>query len=374
VRGAAIMSEGRTRSRQVLFTFVVFALVALVLEFAARLVFAALPDFERTRAALRGELGEDARFQRCVGQPYLLYVPTPSFEDEHGLQHNEDGYRGERVPVERSDGVARVLFLGGSTTYGWKVPAADESYPAQIGAQLREDLPEGANDVEVINAGLPWGTSAEMLTHYLFKFHYYQPDLVVIHTGANDASAMLATGYQPDYGHWRQPLVDMPRLSGFGRALLASRLASAVLVPAYSGLVPNRFSILRRGDAVASWYAGKQDALHIPESAYAFSHNLRRLIRAIRDDGKEVLLIPWRGQPNTHAEMIEVIDRNEMEVLRLAREEGVAVAPFPASVISEQNWGDRGHVNAAGAREKALHLLPYVRDGLAAARQRAGES
>lgn len=359
------MSADGRPLRRISFALAMAVGVALTLELAARLVFAGLPDFERTRQALRGELGEGARFQRSVGQPYLLYLPAPSFSDEHGVQHNRDGYRGERVPLARTEGVLRLLFLGGSTTYGWKVPKATETYPAQIGALLREDLPGGASDVEIINGGLPWGTSAEMLTHYLFKYHYYRPDLVVIHAGANDATAMLAPGYQPDYGHWRQPLVDMPSLSGFGRALLASRLASAVLVPAYAGLVPNRFSIIRRGGAVAPWYDGDTRALQIPESAYAFSHNLRRLIRAVRDDGAEVLLVPWRGEPGTHAEMIAAIDRNEMELRRIAEGERVVVAPFPADVISPSNWADRGHVNAAGAGEKARHLLPYVRARLA---------
>ena len=350
--------------RRLAFGLVALVLVAGVVEGAARLVFVALPDFERTRLALRGELGEGARFQRCVGQPYLLYVPSPNFRDEHGLQHNADGYRGPRIPVARGDGVARVLFLGGSTTYGWQVARAEDSYPAQIGALLDDAAPGELPTVEVLNGGLPWGTSAEMLTHYLFKFSYYRPDLVVIHTGANDATAMLRAGYQPDYGHWRQPLVDVPTLGGFGRALLASRLLSALLVPVYAGLVPNSFSILRQGAPVAAWYPLEEDTRRIPDAAYAFSHNLRRLIRAIRDDGAAVLLVPWRGQPGTHLEMIEAIDRNEMELRRISRELDVPLAPFPAAVISSQNWADRGHTNAAGAREKAVHLAPYVREAL----------
>lgn len=353
--------RGVSEKRRVLFVAITLSCVIGAMELAGRMVFAALPDFERTRAALRGELGEVSRFQRCVGQPYLLYVPTPSYRDEHGLQHNPHAYRGELVPLERRPGIARVLFLGGSTTYGWKVDAADETYPARIGELLNLDLPEGVDGVEVINGGLPWGTSAEMLTHYLFKFHYYRPDLVVIQTGANDASAMLVAGYQPDYAHWRQPLVDLPTLSPFGRALLRSRLLSAVLVPAYAGMIPNRFSIIRRGNAPAPWYEGETDALRIPESAYAFSHNLRRLIRAVQDDGAAVLLVPWRGQPGTHREMAAAIDRNEMELRRIARSLDLPLASFPASVISPENWADRGHVDAAGAFEKGRHLFPIVR-------------
>jgi lysophospholipase L1-like esterase len=345
------------------FAFHLFLALSTVaaLEILAGIAFPFLPGFESTRRALRGELGPVSGFQNCIGQAYLLYAPSPGFTNDHGRQHNSAGYRGPFVDLERRPGVKRVLFLGGSTTYDWRVARADDTYPAQVGRLLGENLPEGVAGIEVINGGLPYGTSAEMLTHYHFKFHYFRPDLVVVEAGGNDAWALKMPFYQPDYAHWRQPLLDVPVLAPFGRALLGSRLLSLVLVPAFRGAAPTSFSIVHSGRPRIQWFEPPARIQDLDDSHDAYLHNLGVLVDLIRDDGAEVLLLPWRGQPGTHAELRAFIDRNEALLWRIAEQKEVPIAPFPASTISPANWADRGHVNEAGALEKARHVLPYVR-------------
>jgi lysophospholipase L1-like esterase len=335
-------------------------LTLAVLELLARVAFPFLAGFERTRLALRGELGAAGQFQNCIGQPYLLYAPSPGFSNQHGLQHNAQGYRGPLVELERRAGFKRVLFLGGSTTYDWGVARPGDTYPAQVGRLLNETLPEGVAGVEVINGGLPFGTSAELLAHYHFKFHYFRPDLVVLEGGGNDAWAQKVPFYQPDYAHWRQPLVDVPVLSPFGIALLRSRLLSLLLVPSFGGVAPTSFSVVRSGRPPIQWFELPADG-KLSDAHHAFLHNTETLVDMIRRDGAEVLLLPWRGQPGTHPELQPYIERNEALLWRIARDRNLAVAPFPASVISPANWADRGHVNEAGALEKARHVAPFVR-------------
>ena len=53
------------------------------------------------------------------------------------------------------------------------------------------------------------------------------------------------------------------------------------------------------------------------------------------------------------------------EVREIAEERGFVLAPFPADVISSENWTDNAHVNAKGTREKAEHIAPYARQALA---------
>jgi lysophospholipase L1-like esterase len=144
------------------------------------------------------------------------------------MQHNPQGYRGRAVSVRRDPRVLRVLCQGGSTTYGWTVDRAVETYPAQLEEVLSESLPSGYSDVEVINAGLPWGTTAELLNHYHFKSHYYQPDAVIVHTGLNDAQAFYMEHYHPDYSHWRRQMGDGLALPAETRWLLGSRAFSAL--------------------------------------------------------------------------------------------------------------------------------------------------
>jgi lysophospholipase L1-like esterase len=267
------------------------------------------------------------------------------------------------VDLERKAGFKRVLFLGGSTTYDWRVARPSDTYPAQVGRLLEESLPKGVAGVEVINGGLPFGTSAEMLAHYHFKFHYFRADLVVLEAGGNDAWAQKVPFYHPDYAHWRQPLVDVPMLSPFGRALLRSRLLSLLLVPSFGGAAPTSFSIVRSRRPSIQWFELPANG-ELSDADNAFLHNTATLVDLIRRDGAEVVLLPWRGQPGTHLELQPFIERNETLLWRIARDRNLVVAPFPASVISPANWADRGHLNQAGALEKARHVAPFVRTTL----------
>ncbi|MEX2588755.1 MAG: hypothetical protein WD334_01035, partial [Chitinophagales bacterium] len=69
---------------------------------------------------------------RYLTQPYLNYIPNPGYKGNYYMevlrngyvseekkiqQHNIDGYRGNRIPVEKSEKF-RILCIGGSTTYG----------------------------------------------------------------------------------------------------------------------------------------------------------------------------------------------------------------------------------------------------------------
>ena len=143
----------------------------------------ALPELNQMRKILKGDVPAGESFQRAIGQSYLNYVPAPGYTDEGGIQHNEQGYRGNPVTFQRRPGVKRILFLGGSTTYGWGIGRADQTYPAYLEHLINQALLPSGGKVEVINAGLPWGTTAEMLTHYHFKFHFYRPDLVILNPG-----------------------------------------------------------------------------------------------------------------------------------------------------------------------------------------------
>jgi len=131
-----------------------------------------LPTVEAKRTRLVGQLSKSPRFQNSVGLPYLLYGPASGYSNIHGRQHNRAGFRGRFVPQKRALGKKRILFLGGSTTYGWKVNRANYTFPAQIRKLLQQKYP--GQNFEVINAGLPSGSSAELLTHFHFKYRYFK--------------------------------------------------------------------------------------------------------------------------------------------------------------------------------------------------------
>ena len=345
-------------------------LACLIVEGAARFYFAdPRLGLETTRLRLSGEKAFKPIHSRCIGQPYLFYVPAPGVRD-----HNEQGYRGKAVPMRRQPNTFRVLCMGGSTTYGVESLWRGTSYPDQLEKILDAERPEGVVDVEVINAGLVRATTAELLTHYHFKFHYFQPDLVIINTGGNDPG--VEANYQPDYSHIRQPFNIPQPLSQFGRVVLKSRFAAWIVMQMLYGRNPGNAYIEREDDIPPPtlWHPNVfhseiDPSLLNSDAELAFTHNLNTLIDEILKDGAQVLLVPFRLNPeqNRHSRWYgSQIKRHEPILKRISKERGLALAPFPADVISEKNWVDFCHLNRDGCRQKAEHIAEYARDLLAA--------
>jgi len=366
--GAAAI--GHDKKRLFIAVFLLFNLG--LAEVGTRVLYATrLARFEKMRRRLAGE--PLPSFQQCESTPYLLYAPIPNVSIDGRVDHNAMGYRGRAVAMRRTPGVARVLCLGGSTTYGWGVVQPDDAYPAQLEALLKNELPAGVRDVEVINAGLPYGTSAELLTHYHFKFHYFRPDLVIINPGGNDSDAMVRSYYQPDYSHWRQaPCVAQP-LPAWSRWTMHSRFASlALILSVYGTLHEGLGPLIRPGDTPpsAAWYPElgplPPAERRVPREELAYWHNLESLVAEVRADDARVLLVPFRAAPhNTYPALTQRVTAEEEELLKtMAQEQGIELAPFPAEVVSPGNWTDDCHLNAAGEHEKAVHIAPYARRGL----------
>ncbi len=356
--------------RKWLFGLVLAVLVVGLLEGGAWAWFAWGPEsLERTRQRLAGQVKAD--WKRFVPQPYLVYIPGPGFSNSTGPQHNEQGYRGPPVPLRRQPGISRVLCMGGSTTYTSRVADAAQTYPAWLQRILVENLPPNVQGVEVINAGLPSGTTAEVLTHWAFKYHLYRPDVVVIHTGGNDAAAFARPGYQPDYSHWRGPF-QVPRpLAPAGRKLMRSRLVALFAVLLIYGADP-RVSLLdlpADQPPPAKWFEPERDPqgrVRLHSTEIAFLHNLDSVIRLIRGQGARVVLVPFRPAPKNGytPDVLAAMRQNEDILNQMGRVLKVPVAPLPVETISPANWVDFCHVNGAGAREKAAHIAPYVRQVL----------
>ena len=112
---------------------------------------------------------------------------------------NQYGYRYGGGPKEK--GKIRILCIGGSTTWGDGVDWGEQSYPAQ----LEKYLNNNGYSVDIVNSGVPYHTSAEVLTSLCFRGIYTEPDIVLIHTGGNDNGPLSSPNqYKSDYSHWRR--------------------------------------------------------------------------------------------------------------------------------------------------------------------------
>ncbi|MBI1785261.1 SGNH/GDSL hydrolase family protein [Candidatus Sumerlaeota bacterium] len=349
-------------------------------ERRAAAVIAKNPDFVKARTILMGAGKGEERYsadpeQKVIGKPYLLYIPAPGYTAKG---HNDHGYRGPVVPVKRTTDVARVLFIGGSTVYGWTVDKAEETYPLQIKKILDGQLPPNIKGLEVINAGLPFGSSAEHLTHYHFKYRYYHPDLVVLECGGNDAGVDQIKFYQPDYSHWRQEIMPIKPLPPQYRWIMKSEIGSLFMINCIQPEFVTRQAFIRpsmQEPPLAAWFGDRETEVRqqygIPDEYNAFYHNIQALVREIRDDGVKLMVVPFLPNRNNirgygYADFSLVcMERNKDILKKLAAEVQATFVNVENENLPKEGWGDPYcHLNPIGEEAKAKYLAPFVKQML----------
>lgn len=186
-------------------TFVLFNLLLLMgIEFAAR----ATVVLVRPEAQIRlGSLAEKTYDDLIPyeGHPFLQFTGVTGLLQPGATQgeFNNFGFAhtGEFV-YEKPDGTLRIATLGGSTTAN--------AYPSMMGAHIGEQL-GGARQVEVLNFGLPYWTTAHSLVNFVLNVVDFEPDYVVIHHAWNDSKYQdLVEGYRGDYSHRLRPFESSP--------------------------------------------------------------------------------------------------------------------------------------------------------------------
>jgi lysophospholipase L1-like esterase len=229
--------------------------------------------------------------------PYLLWENTPNYMSPEGIrQTNNLGYRNkEDFDFTKDAKVFRILALGGSTTWGYLLDDPDDTWPSQLEELLNDALPDNSNfdRIEVINGGLNYGTSAELLLHYLYRDRYLDPDIVIIHTGGNDAKLLLFQDYNPDYSFFRP---------GWTANIHRLRTGEGFLIR-HSNIV-KLFYAFWLNDSVALPYINKQNKSFDLKPTYyvqnakanepvGFERNLNLLIRNVISDGAQPVLFPY---------------------------------------------------------------------------------
>lgn len=251
---------------------------------------------QRNIQILLGEVGEEQALNEQP-HPYLLWENTPDYISLDGVKEtNNLGYRNKKdFEFTKDANVFRILALGGSTTWGYLLDDPGDTWPSQLENMLNDALSENSDidRIEVINGGLNYGTSAELLLHYLFRDRYLDPDIVILHTGGNDAKLLLFHDYNPDYSFFRPGwTADIHRLrTGEGFLIRHSNIIKL-------------FYAFWLNDSVALPYINKQSKSFDLRPQYyvqnakanepvGFERYLNLLIRNIISDGAQPLLFPY---------------------------------------------------------------------------------
>ncbi len=365
VRQPAITLPKKSDIGLVLFsTFLTFFL----LEIMARLWlnYAATPD-QYDRFVLFTNI--DAQDYAWTPHPYLAYYPTSNYKK--GLTyHNSLGYRNDEFPLEKPDGVFRIVALGGSSTYDVSIKDNQQTFTAQLEKQLKEEY--GYQNVQVINAGVPGYNSWEILGNLEFRVLDLDPDIVIIYENTNDVHARLVepSAYRgDDLGRrqaWQVPHVSLWEHSALLRIVSrALNLTRQVSVDDFAS-----------APTYVSWpFESRLDEYNLDPAEILkenppiyYRRNLENMIAISKEHDIQIMFSTWAYSPYLHDYASEGyyqqgFRENNDVVKDVALSHDIPLFDF-ASVMPQDAiyWADGRHVNEAGALVKARLFAEYIHD------------
>ncbi|MEM9553208.1 MAG: GDSL-type esterase/lipase family protein [Acidobacteriota bacterium] len=291
------------------------------------------------------------------------------------MSFNSHGYRSPERPVEKPDGVFRILCAGGSTTMDTLAFVDEQSWPWL----LEEELRGRGLEAEVWNAGVPGWTSLESLVSLAIRDLELEPDLVLLYQGINDMQPGAREPFDVDYERGHPEILR--RALGFGGeppGLLGRSLLLEVLRDRLSG--PPERAPLHDADDPAPVRKT------LPAAAVAaYERNLRSFIAVAETHGAETMLLtsalkvrtehrdedlayigwwlPWL-EPNA---AVRELDKLNGVVRELGAEGRALVADLEADVgWRDEDFGDPMHVTS---RDR---FVAYLADRILAAAERNG--
>jgi len=345
------------------------------------------PDFGKRNLELALNQSSDKQKPlKMSPHPYLTYVATPEFRSGGYRQHNNMGYRNsDDTALEKSPSTIRILTLGGSTTYGTGVSNPQDSWPAQLEKLLNHSLSKISDyRVQVVNGGIPWATSAELLNHYIFRDRYLNPDIVILHTGGNDIGPLKHDNYNPEYTHWRTIR------SGRGNFLRPGEeriIRSSNIIKLLYAFWYEKISYAKKGVYIHTKGSSKLTKEAITKNIMnnepvGFERNLELLVRNIKQDGAIPLYFEFYSpgkemfsdegkaaleQANRKINFEEFFSiyrqafkKNEKVAKKICSKENIEYIEIEPSGIPVEYLVDQCHLNSDGQAFKARHLQRYI--------------
>jgi lysophospholipase L1-like esterase len=312
--------------------------------------------FEQDVDELQGmNLKEAAGMMENDADLFWKLAPNTKLPEHHwpffGVVSNGDSLReNHKIPIRKPAGQIRILFLGDSCTYGYGV-AHNATFTEACESVLENRL---KSPVECINAGVP-GYSLFQGSRYLAtKGLAYEPDLVVLNFGWNDAGIWDHLG---DRQHHEilQAMVPPPPLA-------KSRLAEMV------------WGRMHKPDPPSD--ATKNRPRLLPDE---FAQNLKEIHHSLSAKDIPVLILVWPMQFNIHS-AATAETRTEYQVAMREFGEGLWIQkdppvpslldliPLGRELVGRHGvngiYYDQGHVtptaHQAIGTAIADHLMPWL--------------
>lgn len=233
--------------------YVVFLLLLLSVEVVTRFALPRVDSLELFVATPQQRMQVADQQQSAIfeGDPLLLWRLKPNLDhavwDFTVLSTNAQSFRADYPIGRKPAGTFRVVCLGDSVTFGYRVPPVWpdkptdydptwQPFPMLLEKELRRANPN--RSIEVFPMAVPGYTTHQGLAWLRRDIGYLKPDMVIASFGWNDASASdvpdrdtIDTGWYPVTIRW---LVDHSQAFAHATRWLRSRRAPAqrVIAPA----------------------------------------------------------------------------------------------------------------------------------------------
>jgi len=282
----------------------------------------------------------------------LLYLRHPILRrwNEYLARHL---FRGRQFPLAKPAGTVRVVSLGGSSTWGFRIPSTSRGdYPSQLERRLTAARAGGAllPPVEVINGAFVGATGARLYPYLRDALLAFSPDIVTLSLTFNDSTSCSLGDEEAYYERITAP--------GASRSWWTERRVDRELLREREALAAIKLRLDADGRRSAELWRACGLGSSPPER---FAATLRRFAELGRQRGFRLVLIkePWVGPGRLvwREEFHDAIDR-------VAAEYGLPVvdpAPDIAAAGGASLFMDGVHATAEGNTVIAAALERVVR-------------
>jgi lysophospholipase L1-like esterase len=287
---------------------------------------------------------DDARLFHLFKDDHFVYDPVLIWRPKAGYEiFNQQGYRGPELAEEKPPKERRVFAVGDSNTLGW-AGIDGPNWPADLGERLRRYDP----NIVLVNAGV-WGYSSYQGLERLKEALRWEPDLVLVSFGANDAHVVPKGDRQ------------------FAGESLFTRQSARWLLHFRTGQL-----------AAAAWDGvgrkGSEGEHRVDFEEYR--SNLQEMIRLSRAAGAEVVLLtrPFVGPVRKENWWKQFGQEYNLATAEVAeQQEAMVVDIYSFFKGQERFFSDESHFTAEGHRRAAdilaIHLRPWATAGRARAKR-----
>ena len=279
---------------------------------------------------------------------------------------NRKGLRGPEVEYEKPAGVKRILYLGDSVAFGWKLPHRD-TFPARAEPHIAR---LARVEVETINSGVGGYSPWQELVYLREEGLRYDPDLVLVSFVLNDVTEKFSL--ERFGGRWEGTQLAMTADNLTDWLTARSALANQVqreLSWAHGSDDPQ--AAARRAEELrVEHLVNVPSDPRVLEAWEVTLENLGRIFDLCREREIPVALVifPYAFQ----FENLVGYSGPQLRLLEFARERDVpALDLLPALArrleltgsSAERYFFDANHLTPAGSEAVARVLIAFLRDG-----------